>query len=344
MRGRLVLPLLLFLAAGAAALAQSGAREPHAFLRKHLGFTAADLSAMERGEVVTRLPAVGDPREVATFGVIRVQASKEALAARFRDIVAFKKSPNVLAIGRFSQPPRVEDLRGLTMDEEDFDALRVCSVGDCGVKLPAKTINRLRREVNWTAPDARAQVDRLLRQTLVEYAGEYLRGGNAALSEYRDKAAPLRLADEFRALLRQSPYLYEYAPEFHQYLEQFPRKPLPGAEDFLYWSKEKFGFKPVLSVTHVTIYRRNLGAASSLLIASKQIYASHYFDSSLGLTAFVEDRAGAPASYLMYLNRSRADALGGNFSSMKRSLLASELRRGTEQNLRRIRQLLETGR
>jgi hypothetical protein len=57
------------------------------------------------------------------------------------------------------------------------------------------------------------------------------------------------------------------------------------------------------------------------LVTSKQIYANHYFDSSLALTAFVRIPGASPESYLVYENRSRADGLGGLFGKMKRGIV-----------------------
>ena len=114
---------------------------------------------------------------------------------------------------------------------------------------------------------------------------------------------------------------------------------LPGAESFVYWSKEKFGLKAVVSLTHVTIFRRS---KSEFLIASKQIYASHYFDASLGLTHLADKGDGGGEAYLVYLNRSRADGLQGGFSKVKRTLLAGEVRDGLARNLRQTKQRLDS--
>jgi hypothetical protein len=47
------------------------------------------------------------------------------------------------------------------------------------------------------------------------------------------------------------------------------------------------------------------------MIASKQIYASHYFEASLELTALIENEVAgeSPGLLLLYLNRSRFDTL-----------------------------------
>ncbi len=329
---------MLLIGLSAFAHAQTGSREPHTFLQKHLAFTAADLAALEQGQVIAKQPKASETRELVTFGAVKVATARDSFVSRFRDIVNFKRSANVQQIGKFQATPAVSDLNGFTLDEDDYRALKQCNVADCDLKLPKHQIERMRREINWNAPDSRAQALALFKQMLVDYVAAYQRGGNAALGEYHDQKQPLRLADEFHGLLQQTPYLVEYVPEFHRYLEQYPNQTLPQVENFIYWSKEKFGLKPVLTLTHVTIYQRPHGLFSAL-IASKQIYASHYYEASLGLTAFVPS---AQSAYLLYLNRSRVDALRGWLGGTKRSLITRELRNGTEKNLQLIKQRLES--
>jgi hypothetical protein len=83
----------------------------------------------------------------------------------------------------------------------------------------------------------------------------------------------------------------------------------------------KFGLKPVIVINHITIYKNEKEAGPQILIASKQIYANHYFDSSLALTAFLSIPGANPGSYLFYENRSRADGLEGAFSKIKRRIV-----------------------
>ena len=89
-------------------------------------------------------------------------------------------------------------------------------------------------------------------------------------------------------------------------------------EDTLVWSKIKFGLKPVIAINHILIYRRNSDVGPQVLISSKQIYANHYFNASLALTAFVYVPEGA---FLVYENRSRADGLEGPFGKIKRGVV-----------------------
>jgi hypothetical protein len=174
-------------------------------------------------------------------------------------------------------------------------------------------------------------VELVFREDLLNYIDLYLRYGNSALMEYRDRAKPVSVVREFRALLHAVPRLDESGQTFYDFLAEYPNKPMHEVEEFLYWSKERFGLKPVISVTHVAIYRQ----PGEVLIASKQIYATHYFDASLGLTAAL-DHPTDPlrrGMYLVYLNRSRIDALGGLFSGLRRAILRNRLRDGVKKTL-----------
>ncbi|MEW6211983.1 MAG: hypothetical protein AB1631_26745 [Acidobacteriota bacterium] len=332
--------LLLFCAFPAGAQNLPGWFEK--FLQKHIHVTAEDIAGLERGEAIARVLKTAVKKEIAAVGIVRVDTSGDAFIEKFRDIVEFKKSSAVAQIGKFSNPPRLEDLKTLTLDPCCLNAIKNCETGDCDMQMSNEMMDRFRRELDPSAPDYATRANELARRILFDYVEAYLRTGNAALVEYHDQRNAVRLADEYRSLLAQSRFLAEYAPEFYKYLEEFPKASSPDVEDFIYWSKEKYGLKPVLSITHVAIYRRVFENRTEVLIASKQIYASHYFDGSLGLTAVVDGNQGqaASGSYLMYLNRSRVGALQGLFISLKRSVIGSRVRDGMTKNLRLIRRRL----
>jgi hypothetical protein len=93
----------------------------------------------------------------------------------------------------------------------------------------------------------------------------------------------------------------------------------------------------------MTIYKRRGTHGMDVLIASKGIYASHYFEASLGFTGFIQSRSSEPShSYLIYVNRSRADALRGLFAGLKRSMIGGSLRDGAKKNMELIKQKLES--
>ena len=338
--------LILVFFAAAPLLAQTLQPEPYTFLRKQLAFSPAELITLENGKIIVKLPKTPETREVAAFAIMRLDVQADFFVERVRDIINFKKSENVLQIGKFSNPPRLEDLAELTLDQVDIDAIEECRVKRCDLKMSTKFIERFRKEVDRSAANYPERVTELMREMLLEHVQAYLKAGNTALGKYDDKSYSLGLADELKPLLKPASYMYGYVPEFQKYLEEFPQaRPESAAivEDFLYWSKEDFGLKPVTSVTHVTIYKRSHDNVSDVIIGSKGIYSSHYFESSLGLTAFIQSRASdPPRSYLIYVNRSRTDALRGLFPGLKRSLIGGRLRDGAKKNMEMIRQRLQT--
>ncbi len=311
-----------------------------AALRIFASLTADQWKAVNRGEVQARVLDTHEKREVAVVGVAHLRATTACFITKFQDIEAFKKNPAVLRIRKFTPPLGPQDLEGFHLETRDLADLANCRIGNCNVKLPAGAIERLNRDVNWSGPGQATRAQTIVREELLSYIETYLHQGNSALIEYRDKKNPVRLAREFRGVLDARPGLEEFVPEFREYLAQYPGRPLPGVSEFFYWSTESFGLKPVASITHVSVYVQPGRAA----IASKQIYASHYFDASLGLTAALDDFGDAsnPGMYLVYLNRSRIDLLSGFFGGLRRVILRGRLRDGMRKNLSDVVRKLES--
>ena len=141
---------------------------------------------------------------------------------------------------------------------------------------------------------------------------------------------------EFAEVLKNSPYIGELVPGLPDHLSDFPSARLPGSEDFLYWSKERFGIAPFITVTHVTISH---AASGALVITSRDVYSSRYFDASIGLT--IASRSKDGGFVLVYANRSHANALKGSFSALRRALVDRRVRGSLDQGLKTIKSRLE---
>src|SRR6266566_2593633 len=304
---------------GRTCLAQNLVADFQKTFREKAAFDATDFAALEQGETVVKLLPVQDKREVAVSGLVRLRAPAETFLQSFRESMERRTNPAILEIGRFSNPPTLADLEMLTIEARDLEDLKACVVGDCKVKLSATMIERFQREVDWTASDYQVKAARLLKSMLLDYVQDYLTRGDAALIEYHDKEKEVRLAQEQRALMAASSY--ETLAKFPQFLEGPSRPELSMVENAIVWSKIKFGLKPVIAINHIRIYRLAQETGPQILIASRQIYANHYFDSSLALTAFVNVPGANPSSYLFYENRSRADGLEGVFGKIKRGIV-----------------------
>jgi len=299
----------------------------HRFLKNTVQLTPAQIADVDHGQVVTKQLPGADKPEIAAFGAVFVNADKEALLTHLRNITAFRRAPSVLEIGRLSHPPRVEDFAGLTADDADLQALRKCRPGDCDVKVARSAMDRLQRELRWSSPGAKADATALLKQMLTDYAAAYIRGGTSEMATYEDKDKPLDTAAEFRKALSSSPYLVQYVPEFHRYIEDFPRAKLEGIEDLFYWMKDRFGPKPTVALYHATLWK-DPRDPTRVVVSFKQFYASHYFQAGLELMALV-DAPGRKGFYLLDLFRARVDPPTGMLSGV----LLGKIRGGVEQGV-----------
>ena len=306
-------------------------------LAKPLKFSASDLNELERGNVVAHTLNPSGPGEVAAAAGTWIDASAADFAAAFRDIVHFKQGEAVMQIGLFSDPPVLEDLAPLTITSDDFDG-RACHVGDCPIRLPADAIRRIEHDIDWRAADAQAQAADAFKHMLVDDVRAYWSGGAGRFAEYNDGHKPIRPLDDFAEVLKSSPYVDALVPGLASHLARFPGARLNDADDFLYWSKEKFGFTPFITVTHVTIVHAPSG---DIVATTKDVYSSRYFDTSIGLTIASDAAAGNRGFFLIYVNRSRANALKGRFSGLRRSLVERRAAGGMEESLKAVKTKLE---
>ena len=226
-------------------------------------------------------------------------------------------------------------------DEEEIADLKKCRTGDCAFKLAESRINEL-RAFDWSAPDARARVERLVRARLVEYLQSYQQRGSDALAVYADRRHRAAVADELHAVLRATPAMYGYTPDVERHLRGYPQNTLEGASSFFYWAKEKFGLKPTVNMYHVVVYEDSSRPGLSL-IASKQLYASHYFEAGLEVYSLVDHPSGR-GTYLFYIGRSRADALRGTFGGLKKSIVQGRALDGLKKAMASIRSRFRLGR
>lgn len=308
-----------------------------ALLGSQFKFSPRDVDDLERGRVVTHTLGPSSAGEVAAVTATWVDASAAEFVDAFRDITQFKRGDEVLQIGSFEDPPALEDLGPLTITDEDFDG-RECHVGDCPIRLPADAIRRVEHEVDWRAADANARASDLFKQLLVADVRAYWSGGEGRFTEYNDGRKPIRPLDDFAEVLKSSPYIDALVPGLGAHLARFPHAPLADADDFLYWSKEKFGFTPFITVTHVTIAYAPSG---TVVITTKDVYSSRYFDTSLGLTIASDAAPGGHGFYLIYVNRSRANALKGRFSGLRRSIVERKAASGMATTVQNLKARLE---
>jgi hypothetical protein len=299
--------------------------------------TPAQQTQLVSGQPVTKLLDADPSKEVAVFGAVWVDAPMARYVDAVKDIEQFEKGENFRVTKKISTPPRLEDFAQMTMPDDDVADLKVCKVGQCQIKISQASIERLRREVDWSKPTARADVDRLAQSLALEYVKGYLEGGNAKLAVYRDSERPTFVANEFASMIDRLPSMSAFLPDLKRYLLDFPKATLPGSESFLYWQEAVFGLKPTIRINHVVIAQQPTHVA----IASKMLYASHYFWTALEMRVLVPDPARGKGFWFASVNRSRSDGLSGFVGRLIRGKVHGEAEEGMAAVLGGTKKMLE---
>jgi len=316
--------------------------EPLRFFREYIGLNDQQLATIRNGKALARVLESRAPDEVFVFGAVYVDSTPEKYVKLASNIDALRKLPNYLAIQEFSDSPRLSDLDGFTLSEQDVQELKKCKPGHCEVQLPNEAIDAFQQSVDWSSPDAAEQVNRLAKKMTLEAIERYQKGGNAALGTYRDKSHPAVVADTFLSLLSRSKALPVYLPELNQYLIDYPNAPSEHIQTKFYWEKVNFGLKPTIRVVQAIVYRDAGTRGPVYAIAVKQLYASHYFETALDLTFCVAATENhRPGFYLITVKGSQQGGLTGLKGSFVRKVAVDKTRSSLERALATIKQRLE---
>jgi hypothetical protein len=327
-----------FLTVLAPAVAPAEEPPPRPFLRKVIQLDDGQLAAVDKGDVVTKILPTTDKSEIAAFGIVKTTGTPDQLLTLARDVQKLRQVPQIPQMGRFSSPAKVEDLKGLDHPPADIAALKKCKPGSCDVKLGTKGLEMVSK-IDWSAADAESRATAIFNQAIVDYVTAYQQGGTDAMGNVLDKKQEKSRAQEFRTLMANSPYLVDYVKELNDYLTAYPKGKLTGAEDVLYWAKDTFGLKPVVSGYHMTLYKGPRG----VVIANKLLAATHYFNASLEILAGVPTPDGK-GLYLLSLYRTRLDPPTGMLAGVLMGKVRDGIETGMKENLKTTRERLAAAR
>ena len=332
--------IVLLTPASGSVAAQGASRTLPAAFERYLAAevhpTAAERRTLLSGGPLTKLLPSDPGKEVFVFGAIWINATRAQYVRRVQDIEEFERGGGFRITRKISNPARIEDFAHLELSENDRRDLRRCRPGDCDLKLSARGLEVFRTQVRWGTPTEKSDADTALRRLALEYVNGYREGGNARLAVYRDADHPVFVADEFRSMIERVPSLARL-PDLLTYLLEYPAASLPDSTDFLYWQVAQFGLKPTTRLNHLVIQER----PGQTIIASKMLYASHYFWTALEQRILQPDPERGPGFWLVTINRSRSDGLRGFVGRLLRGRVRSEAQKGTETTLRVTKAKLE---
>jgi hypothetical protein len=317
--------------------------EPNKFFREYIGLRDDQIQAIRHGMALAKILDSRTPDEVFVFGSVYINATPESYLKLAMDIDALRKLPDFLAIRKFSDPPRLSDLDGFTLEKEDVRRLKNCKPGHCEIQLPAKSMEEFQKAVNWSAPDTADLANRAAQRMALEALVRYEQGGNAALGTYRDKKHPAEVAETFQSLLSRSKALPVYLPDLDRYLLDYPAVKLSNIESEFYWEKVNFGLKPTLRIMQGIVYRGTRSTEPAYAVAVKQLYSSHYFETALDLTVCVRatDGPSERGFYLITLKGSKQAGLTGLKGGIVRKVAVDRTRSSLERTLASVKKKLE---
>lgn len=337
-----VLPAILVCAGWMMALPVSSnaqtAAELQTYFQQSIRLTRSEIAKIRSGIAVGKVLKSREPAEIFVFGAVHVNAAPEAYVRFANDFDRLRRLPGFLAVGKFSDPPKVSDLAGFDLDPDDVAALKDCKPRDCDVQFPASAMTSIQKSVDWSAPGVGGQVNRLLRERIVDRLQAYLHEGNPALGTYDDEEHPTDISRRFQYLLSYSAAFPKYLPDLHHYLLAYPAAKPVAAKDTFYWTKVKFGLKPTLRVIQMVTLAGRSANEPAYAIAEKQLYSSHYFNTALDLTFCVRDHDGF---YLIKAMGSEQAGLTGMTGSILRRVAVSRTASSLENSLNAIKAALE---
>lgn len=339
-----VAALLIFIAGASAFSTSQTNSELQTYFKENIGLSQDQIAAIRSGHAVAKTMDSRTPAEIFVVGAIYIKAAPESYIKFANDFDRLRKVPGYVAIERFSTPPQLSDLRGFTLDSDDIKALKDCKPSDCKVQLAGSTIEQVHQSINWSAPDVNVQVSQYGQKVALQRVLTYQKGGNQLLGAvYNDKNKPTNVAEQFKYMLSHSSTLSKHLPDFYNYLLTYPEAKPANVEDSFYWDNVKFGLKPTLRIVHMVTMHGNTSQEPAFVIAEKQLYSSHYFETALDMTYGVRDSDDPKQSgfYLIKAMGSEQAGLTGVKGSIVRKVAVGKSVTSLQNSLTAIKSALE---
>ena len=299
-------------------------------------FSRSTRTQLENGRPVIEIVSEPDV-DLAIVAAVRSRIDADVFLTRFREVERLLQGRYTAMNGRFSSPPRLEDLSPLTLDDDDLDDLRDCRPGRCGLKLSSTEIGAIRAAVDGAGNRWQAAALEAFKQALVDRAAAFRRKGLSGLVPYEDDGEAVHPAAVTRQQLdvveRRGVVRLQALASLRTYPDEIKRP-----ESLLFWSKDTLGdTKPIVTITHAAIWPGD--EQHQPLVMMTQVYASHYLDASVSVTTLVPGTAGQ--TYLAYLRLSNVDVFDGSFGGFIRRMVQRRLKSDGPRAIDALRRRLE---
>jgi hypothetical protein len=190
-----------------------------------------------------------------------------------------------------------------------------CRPGACTLQLADDNIRRV-AAIDWRRPGAWEQATGVVRAQMLDVALAYSASGNAGLPHYHDSKRATDVQRNLESLIAEEEASGRAPAALLAFLRGFPAAPHPPrSTSYLYWTTNTFGLKPTTRLNHTIVYRPPENGVMGV-IATKLLYASHYFHGALDMRYVVANPALDDRFVLVMVTRTRSDGLTGVTGAM----------------------------
>jgi hypothetical protein len=312
-------------------------------LTAQLKASGQSLSTLEAGGVTAYSIDLESPSRIKLVGMIRIWATPESFVKSYRNIEAFESVPGVSMSRKLHVPPKESDLDQMSLSAAEAEELRACRPGSCTFKIDDEGLRYMQEALKRGSPGDAAQASAAIRRLWLQKLKKYQANGNGALPVYHDTPDTFSVENGLKELLSDSAPLRGYAPQLDEYLRKYPRSVNRSTENFFYWQSGSFGLKPVQRVSHVAMQQFASTHGDAFVIASKMLFASHYFRSGLEFRYLIpgQDQKTGGMHYLVLVQSSEVDGMEGWQGRLLRPVVVAKSLAAMEKYLGAVKERVE---
>lgn len=287
-----------------------------------VGFSAAEISDIKAGKIVTKSAAGAHERDLASAFAFFVPTPPADLVKGLKSGLLAKVDPNTIARGSISPAGAIEDFAQLTLSPDASDRAKRYTSAKGGSDLNLST-DEIAAFNKLGSSAAVADVEAQVRSALLTRYQAYHAKGLAGIASYdRGSGDSRSVADDLRKSLDALKNLKTYAPAAYTAMLNYPANLPAGTEDGFTWVHLKAHDVPTIVLTQGLFVPDGDG----YLVMQRQFYVSEGFNCEQAVAGFLPAQGG---TVVVYSNHTSTDQVAGFGGSAKRSigskLMASEL-------------------
>jgi hypothetical protein len=187
----------------------------------------------------------------------------------------------------------------------------------------------LTRDVDWSSPAAVDVARALIRRMALSIVTDYMRDGSSALQPSLDESQRVVPDQALSEIGARMPVLSRGESDLRRFLREYPNGRLPTSTSYFYWQVVQFGLKPTITVNHVVTAE----PPDHIVVASRQLYASHYFVAAAESRHLIPDPQRGRGFWLIDVSGARVDGLGSALGSLLRGRVHSDALSGLAEGL-----------